>query len=80
MKHRRVNWLVSLPLENRLEKVIPKKTPTLNTVLRNLATLGGFLGRKSDGDPSARSIWIGFQRIQDCVFGAQMARKLEELD
>jgi len=46
--------------------------------LRNLATLGGFLGRKSDGDPGAKSIWIGFQRIQDCVFGIQIARKLEE--
>lgn len=63
-----------------LEKPIPKKVPTLNTVIRNLATLGGFLGRKSDGDPGAKSIWIGFQRIQDCVFGIQMARKLEGLD
>jgi len=63
-----------------LEKTIPIKVPTLNTVLRNLATLGGFLGRKSDGDPGAKSIWIGFQRIQDCVFGIQMARKLEGLD
>ena len=62
-----------------LEKTIPKKTPRLNTVLRNLATLGGFLGRKSDGDPGAKSIWIGFQRIQDCVYGIQMAHKLEGL-
>jgi len=63
-----------------LEKPIPKKTPTLNTVIRNLATLGGFLGRKVDGDLCAKSIWIGFQRIQDCVFGIQMAHKLEGLD
>jgi len=60
-----------------LDKKIPKKVPTLNAVLRNLATLGGFLGRKSDGDPGAKSIWIGFQRIQDCVYGIQMARKLK---
>jgi len=63
-----------------LEKAIPKTAPTLNSVLRNLATLGGFLGRKSDGDPGAKSIWIGFQRIQDCVYGVQMARKLEGLN
>ena len=62
-----------------LEKKIPDKEPTLNTVLRNLAILGGFLGRKSDGDPGAKSIWIGFQRIQDCVYGVQMAHKLEGL-
>jgi len=60
-----------------LDKKIPKKVPTLNAVLRNLATLGGFLGRKSDGEPGAKSIWIGFQRIQDCVYGIQMARKLK---
>jgi len=62
-----------------LEKIIPQHPPPLNTVLRNLATLGGFLGRKSDGDPGAKSIWIGFQRIQDCVYGVQMAHKLEGL-
>src|SRR5664279_3676047 len=60
-----------------LDKKIPKEVPTLNAVLRNLATLGGFLGRKSDGDPGAKTIWIGFQRIQDCVYGIQMARKLK---
>jgi hypothetical protein len=72
-----LEWKASYVL---LKKTIPKKMPTLNTVLRNLATLGGFLGRKSDGDPGAKSIWIGFQRIQDCVFGIQMAHKLEGLD
>jgi len=71
-----LEWKSSYVLQ---EKTVPKDTPTLNTVLRNLATLGGFLGRKSDGDPGAKSIWIGFQRIQDCVFGIQMARKLEGL-
>lgn len=61
------------------DKDIPEKTPTLNEVLRNLATLGGFLGRKSDGEPGAKSIWKGFQRIQDCVYGIQIARKLDGL-
>ena len=62
-----------------LDKKIPKKVPTLNGVLRNLATLGSFLGRESDGDPGAKSIWIGFQRIQDCVYGIQIADKLKGL-
>lgn len=57
------------------DKGIPEQTPTLNEVLRNLATLGGFLGRKSDGEPGAKSIWKGFQRMQDCVYGIQIARK-----
>lgn len=62
-----------------LKKAIPKNTPTLDAVIRNLAILGGFLGRKSDGDPGAKSIWIGFQRIQDCAYGIQIAHKLEDL-
>jgi hypothetical protein len=58
---------------------LPQGIPTLNDVIRNLATLGGFLGRKSDGDPGSKSIWIGFQRIQDCVYGIQISRELDGL-
>jgi len=54
-----------------LGKKIGKEVPTLNAVLRNLATLVGFLGWKF-GDKK-------FQRIQDCVDGIQMARKLKIL-
>ncbi len=32
-----------------------------------IASLGGFLGRKSDGDPGAQTIWIGLQRTKDFV-------------
>ncbi|MBU0654909.1 MAG: hypothetical protein KJ914_07480, partial [Gammaproteobacteria bacterium] len=36
----------------------------------------GFLGRKGDGEPGAKSIWIGFMRVQDCILGIQMAGEL----
>ena len=55
---------------------LPIGIPCLNDVIRNLAQLGGFLGRKSDGEPGSKSIWIGFQRIQDCVYGIQISREL----
>jgi len=55
---------------------LPKGMPSLNDIIRNLARLGGFLGRKSDGEPGSKSIWIGFQRIQDCVYGIQISREL----
>jgi hypothetical protein len=51
--------------------------PTINDVIRNLAILGGFLARKSDGEPGAKSIWQGFQRIQDCVYGIQISIELK---
>ncbi len=45
----------------------PNIPPNLNTMLRMIAGLGGFLGRKSDGDPGAQTIWIGLQRTKDFV-------------
>jgi hypothetical protein len=34
-----------------------------------VAKLGGFLGRKGDGEPGVRSLWRGYQRLQDMVAG-----------
>lgn len=48
-----------------IAKVLRKPRP-LNTVrdfLRALASLGGFLGRKSDGEPGWRTIWRGLETL-----------------
>jgi len=37
--------------------------PGLNDVLRLVARLGGFLGRKSDGEPGVKTIWLGLKEI-----------------
>lgn len=68
-----LEWKVSFRLD---KKPLPDGIPTLNQVIRNLAILGGFLGRKGDGEPGAKSIWIGFMRVQDCILGIQMAGEL----
>jgi len=52
----------------------PKKTPTLNQMIRMIASLGGFLGRKSDGEPGAKTLWIGMQRVMDAVITIQILR------
>ena len=43
----------------------PKKLPTVHQVIRWIAQLGGFLGRKADGEPGIMVIWRGWQRLQD---------------
>ena len=43
----------------------PEKPPTLREALRMVATLGGFLGRKGDGEPGTKSLWLGLQRLDD---------------
>lgn len=41
--------------------------PGFQQCLRWIAELGGFLGRKSDGDPGMRTIWRGMRRLRDLV-------------
>jgi hypothetical protein len=39
--------------------------PTLRDATRIVASLGGFLGRKGDGEPGTQTIWLGLQRLDD---------------
>lgn len=43
----------------------PAEPPTLRQAIRMVATLGGFLGRKGDGEPGPQSLWLGLQRLDD---------------
>lgn len=47
-----------------------------HTLIGALAHLGGFLGRKGDGEPGWLTIWRGWSRLMDMVLGYQLA--LEE--
>lgn len=46
---------------------VPDTPPSLHEAVRWIARLGGFLGRKSDGDPGVNVLWRGWQRLQDIV-------------
>jgi hypothetical protein len=37
--------------------------------------MGGFLARKSDGNPGWQTIWKGWLRIQDMLAGMDMAKR-----
>jgi len=43
----------------------PDKPPTLSDMIKLIAGLGGFLGRKGDGFPGVKTMWIGMQRMRD---------------
>jgi Transposase Tn5 dimerisation domain len=45
----------------------PNQVPTLREMIRSVATLGGFLGRKGDGEPGTQTLWLGLQRLDDIV-------------
>ena len=44
-------------------KHLPGKPPPLKDAVRWLAMLGGFLGRKSDGDPGVKVLWSGLHNL-----------------
>jgi hypothetical protein len=44
---------------------LPASPPSLREALRMVASLGGFLGRKADGEPGTQSLWLGLQRLDD---------------
>jgi hypothetical protein len=60
-------WLTALPL------LIKKRSPlkTAREFFRALAGLGGFLGRKGDGEPGWQTVWGGLETLLLCLRGAQ---------
>lgn len=45
--------------------LLPPEVPTLGQATAWLAQLGGFLGRKSDGQPGVKVLWRGWRRLFD---------------
>lgn len=45
---------------------------------RSVAQLGGFLGRKGDGDPGWITLWRGWQQLDLLVAGARLASQIEK--
>ena len=46
---------------------LPATVPSIRTIMRMIASLGGFLGRKGDGEPGTQTLWLGLQRFDDIV-------------
>ncbi|MBI3268908.1 MAG: IS4 family transposase [Planctomycetes bacterium] len=53
-----VGWVKRKPIP-------PPNPPTLHEAVRMVGTLGGFLGRKSDGEPGTECLWRGLERLAD---------------
>jgi hypothetical protein len=56
-------WKALMVFVNR--RPPPSKLPTLREVQRLVAQLGGFQGRKGDGEPGTQTLWLGLQRLDD---------------
>ena len=50
----------------------PQEAPQLGEMINMIAKLGGYLGRKHDGPPGPKTLWIGFQRMADFALAWKM--------
>jgi hypothetical protein len=55
-------------------------TMTIKRFVDGIARLGGYLGRKCDGPPGWRSLWLGYQRLNDMILGHQLSISQAESD
>jgi hypothetical protein len=63
------SWLVAL---THLRK---KPIHTIRQFIRELAGLGGFLGRKGDGEPGWITLWRGFDKLTLVLRGLEIPRQ-----
>jgi len=67
--HVPTSWLRCLKLARPKTKL---PGMTVYDFFRNLAQLGGFLGRKHDGEPGWQTIWRGFRKLQSLLDGMRL--------
>ena len=63
---RPVEWQALYVFVNHSQR-LPSTVPTLHQAVRWIGQLGGFLGRKGDGEPGVKVLWRGWTRLQDLV-------------
>jgi hypothetical protein len=67
-------WIATHPGTDRP----PVTPPTMREAVRMIARLGGFLGRKCDGEPGPQTLWRGLRRLHDLALGWCLATQRQE--
>jgi hypothetical protein len=68
-------WLKMLKAVRKLRRV---HDLTIYQFYRELAKLGGFLGRRGDGEPGWITIWRGWQKLNTMIEGAKLISQLKK--
>lgn len=69
-----LEWKAAYIVGNR--KQPPAKPPSLREINLLVASFGGFLNRKSDGDPGVKVMWIGINRLRDFAFALEASQSI----
>lgn len=68
-------WLMMLKAARRHLRCVHDLS--VSDFYREVAKLGGFLGRKSDGEPGWITIWRGWEKLATLVRGAELAKEMK---
>jgi hypothetical protein len=71
-------WKVLWARVHPRTRQLPGVPPTLREATRCVAQLGGFLGRKCDGEPGPQTLWRGLRRLHDLSQGWLMAQPQDQ--
>ncbi len=63
---KRKQWEALYMLKFKTNK-LPKQPPSLQEATKWLAQMGGHLGRKSDGPPGLKTVWLGYESLLQAV-------------
>lgn len=67
-------WKALYVIGSKRAEPLPKTVPSVRDAVRRIAMLGGFLGRKGDGEPGVQTIWTGFRRLMDFTLAWERLR------
>ena len=67
------------PEELTVVRGLGHEVSTAREFVRAVAKLGGFLGRRCDGEPGWKTLWRGYQRLRDLVLGLKLSEKRPQL-
>jgi hypothetical protein len=70
--HDECQVLIAYETKNR-KRPVDAPAPSLREAIRMIAKLGGFLGRKSDGEPGTETLWRGLLRLDGMTEGWRLA-------
>jgi hypothetical protein len=70
-----LHWIKMLLAARKRSKLTVAMT--IREFYREVAKLGGFLGRKSDGEPGWITIWRGWQKFYMFIHGAELAQTIK---
>ena len=71
-----LHWIKMLLAARKKSKLTVAMT--IREFYREVAKLGGFLGRKSDGEPGWITIWRGWQKLYMFIHGAELAQTINK--